>query len=184
MYNKIAVLVVLVVFCFKINAQESVLETPKTNNPFFLGIGWSNIQKTGDVFGSFDFSFLLYSNQTKRFNLRNSILFDGGVFTNNGIEYGLFTLSEKINLETISLNELFRYYGFLQGGIGIYGNETKKAFELPLSYNLGFGFGLDVFVEKSTSIFFDYTFLYNILDNSFDWKNFSPKFQMGIRYWF
>jgi hypothetical protein len=183
MYKKIGVLTVLVVFCFKINAQESNLETTKTNIPFFLGIGWSNIQTTGDILGSFDFSFLLYSNQSKRFNIRNSILFDGGVLKNNGMEYGLFTLSEKVNIETISLNELFRYYTFLQGGIGVYGNETKNVFETPLAYNWGVGFGLDDFVEKNASIFFDYTFLYNILDNTFDWKKYDPKFQMGIRYW-
>jgi hypothetical protein len=176
------ILVGLAAFCSGINAQELSLET--INNRFFLGVGWSNIQTTGDMFGSFDFSFLLYSNQAKRFNIRNSILFDGGSFKNDGIEYGLFTFSEKINIEAISLNEYFRYYSFIQGGIGLYGGETKKIFETPLAYNLGFGFGLDVFVEKNASIFFDYTFLYNILDNRFDWKEFSPKFQMGVRYWF
>jgi hypothetical protein len=184
MYKKIDALFLFVVFGFGLNAQESNWETTETVNPFFVGIGWSNMQTTGDMFGSFDFSFLLYKNQAKRFSIRNSILLDGGTLNDNGIKSGLFTLSEKINIETISLNEIFRYYAFLQGGIGIYGNETKKLFEMPLAYNFGFGFGLDLFVEKNVSIFFDYTFLYNILENTFDWREFNPKFQMGIRYWF
>jgi hypothetical protein len=174
--------VLFVIFCVvgTLFAQEAIQEQ-ELDKKYFLGIGWSTVQTTGDFWGSFDFSFLLYTSRAKRFNLRNSILFDGGSFRDNGV----LILSERINMETISLNRLFRYYTFLQGGIGVYGNENKTFFETPLIYNFGIGFGLDVFIEKTASIFFDYAFLTNILDNKFVEENIiNPKFQMGIRYYF
>ncbi|GHV08402.1 hypothetical protein FACS189485_19830 [Spirochaetia bacterium] len=181
MNRKLAFLAGLIVICTGLNAQETNLEQSKK---FFFGVGWSNLQRTGDFLGSFDFSFLLYENPNKEFGIRNSILFDGGSYKDNGNEHSLFSLSEKISFEKITSNSLFRYYAFLQGGIGIYGNKTKGYFENPFAYNFGVGIGLDIFVEKNASIFFDYAFLYNILDNKFYGDKYDPKFQMGIRYYF
>ena len=183
MRKKFIVLIGIIVLSAGLNAQEQNSETLK---PFYFGLGWSNIQTTGDFWGTIDFGFLLYRNEAKRFNIRNSILFDVGELKNYGNEYGIFSLSDKIIIETLSLNKIFRYYSYLQGGIGIYGNENIAFFEKPLAYNFGVGFGLDIFIEKNASIFFDYTGLFNILENKkFDSKeNFNPKFQMGIRYYF
>jgi len=183
MRKTIIVLIGIIVLNVGLNAQEQNSETLK---PFYFGMGLSNIQTTGDVWGTFDFGFLLYKNEAKRYNIRNSIMIDGGRFSSYGNDFGIYSLSDKLIVETLSLNGLFRYYSFLQGGIGILGNENKAFFEKPLTYNFGLGIGIDIFVEKNMSIFFDYTCLFNILQNTkFEYKeSLSPKFQMGVRYYF
>jgi hypothetical protein len=174
-------------FGLSLFAQDATQEQEEpTDKRFYFGVGWSNIQTTGNFWGTGDFGFLLYKNEAKRFNIRNSILFDGGFLKYYGNEYGILSLSDKIIVETLSPNKLFRYYSFFQGGIGIYANENKAYFETPLAYNFGFGFGIDFFVQKNTSIFLDYAFLFNILGNKkFDFKeNFNPKLTMGTRIYF
>ncbi|HCC37637.1 MAG TPA: hypothetical protein DEQ14_08480 [Treponema sp.] len=172
-------------------AQEAVQETAQTSElrpidkRFVFGIGWSNIQATGDFWGTADFGFLLYKNEKHGFNIRNSIMFDGGTLKSDGTEYGIYFFSNKLIMESMSHNNLFRYYSFLQGGVGIYANENKDFFSTPVAYNFGIGIGLDIFVEKNTSIFFDYTFLYNSLENKLSFtESLHPKFTMGMRHFF
>jgi len=184
MRKTIIVLIGIIVLNVSLNAQEQNLETLK---PLYFGIGFSNIQTTGNVWGTIDFGFLLYRNDAKRYNIRNSIMLEGGDFKSYGNEYGIYSLSDKLIYEKLSLNGLFRYYSFLQGGIGILGNKNKGFFEKPFVYNFGIGIGIDIFVEKNMSIFFDYTCLFNILQNTkFEYKerSLNPKFQMGVRHYF
>jgi hypothetical protein len=161
-------------------AQEEDSHSPQK---FLFGIGWSNLQTTGDILGSFDFGFLLYNNPIKGFGIRNSILFDFGSLTMDGVINNVYIISERLVFEYTALNGLFRWYGALQGGIGIFGNKNKGVFELPLTYNFGPAFGLDIFVKKNMSIFFDYSMLINIVDNKIP-NYLTPKFQMGIRHFF
>jgi hypothetical protein len=166
---------------FGLSAQEADIDLSKK---IMLGVGWSNLQTTGDFLGSLDFGIFLYNNPAKNFGIRNSILFDGGSLTMDGIRNSIFTLSERLVFEATSHNGLFRYYAAIQGGIGIIANANKGFFEGPLTYNFGPAIGLDVFVQKNTSIFFDYAALWNIVDNKFLDNSLTPKFQMGIRFFF
>jgi hypothetical protein len=165
-------------------AQEIAQEQP-TYNRFYFGAGFSTLMTTGDFLGSFDFGFLLYKNEKLNFGIRNAVLFDTGIVRYGRFENFLFSLSDKIVFESISSNKLFRYYAFIQGGIGVYGNENKAYFDTPIAYNFGFGIGIDFFVQKYTSIFIDYTYLSNVLEYEHSYPNsFNPKFTIGVHHFF
>jgi hypothetical protein len=156
-----------------------------TYNRFYLGAGFSTLMTTGDFISSVDFGFLLYKNEKLNFGIRNAALLEGGKLRYGGVENFLFSLSDKIIVESISSNQLFRYYVFLQGGIGIYGNENKAYFASPVAYNYGAGLGIDFFVKKATSIFLDFTYLSNVLESERSFSDsFNPKFTIGAHHFF
>jgi len=181
-------LFVSLIFCFGLSlfAQEATQEQEQsTFNRFYFGAGFSTLMTTGDFLGSFDFGFLLYKNEKQKFGIRNAILFDSGIVRYGGYENLLFSLSNKLIFESISSNQLFRYYAFIQGGVGIYGNDNKAFFDTPIAYNFGAGMGIDFFVEKKTSVFLDYTFLANAMEYERTYTNsFNPKFTIGVRLFF
>jgi hypothetical protein len=69
----------------------------------------------------------------------------------DGVKKTIFNLNEKISVGGITRNGLLRPYGFVEGGIGFYETETNELSKMPLAYNFGFGFGLDIFVRDHTS---------------------------------
>jgi len=163
--------------------QEQEQSEQSSDYRFYFGYGFSTLITTGDVpFVSFDFAFPLYRNKSTGLGLRNAILFDMGIVQNDGNEYGYYSLSDKIILEHFSPNQLFRYYSFIQGGIGIYGNENKAYFDTPIAYNLSAGLGIDFFVQKNMSVFLDYTVMAHVLDS--DKRSLDSKFTIGMRLFF
>jgi hypothetical protein len=70
---------------------------------------------------------------------------------NDGIRHTMFNLYERISTGSITRNGLFRPYGFIEGGVVFYETETKEFFEMPLTFNYGFGYGLDIFIRKESN---------------------------------
>jgi hypothetical protein len=69
----------------------------------------------------------------------------------------------------------------LEGGIGFYSNDSKKLYKTPLAFNFGGGFGLDIFLNKNTSVFIEAGWLEHILNKEFSG---GPIFQIGVRLYF
>ncbi|MDR1324976.1 MAG: hypothetical protein LBK00_02955 [Treponema sp.] len=173
MYKKSFVLFILIFICSNLFAQE---ETGTVKRFFFGGgITFSPIITGG---GHGEFALLLYHNG---FDLRNHFVIRGNSISDNGIDYGTITLSEKISFGGISPNKLMRMYGFGEGGIGFFGNETKDLVKTPLAYVFGGGGGTDFFFMEKASIYFEAGWLGHLLDNKVCG---SPIFQIGWRGYF
>ena len=164
----------------------------ETNAPLYniqLGLAFSSIQTSNDFMGSIDFGFNLLYNPKNNSSIRNFVILDIGFLTvDNNINFYL-GLSDKIIFGTISQNDLFYYYFGMIWGIGLYSNENKSIFELPVIINGGFAVGLDIYVQRNLNIFFEYIVLSNIIEftqSMFTDGNlfFTPKFIFGKRYLF
>jgi hypothetical protein len=92
----------------------------------------------------------------------------------------VFSLSEKISLRELWENK-FRSYGYIESGIGLWGNENKAFFGTPLAYTFGGGGGMDIFLAEQFSIYFEAGALVYRFDN--DWKN-GGIFQIGWKGYF
>jgi hypothetical protein len=128
---------------------------------------------SGGGFG--DFSFLILNKD--HFDLRNHFVLRGAGLDNTG---GFLTLSEKLSFGGLVVKK-FRSYGYIEGGIGFWGDDTKKLFEMPLAYSFGGGGGTDIFLGERNSIFFEAGCLINILDK--EWKS-GGIFQIGWKGYF
>jgi hypothetical protein len=124
--------------------------------------------------GFADFSFLIFNKNY--FDLRNHFVLRGASYEMGGF----LTLSEKLSIGGLVVNK-FRSYGYIEGGIGLWGNDTKKLFEMPLAYSFGGGGGTDIFLGEKNSIFFEAGCLINILDK--EWKS-GGIFQIGWKGYF
>jgi hypothetical protein len=167
-------------------AQE---ETDNTVYKIQLGLAFSGIQTSNDFMGALEFGFNLHNNPTTGYSIRNFIVFDIGSLTIGDTMNFYLGLSDKVLLGTTSKNDLFYYYFGMQWGIGFYSNENRKLFDLPIILNAGFTVGLDIYVKKNLSIFFEYNVASNIVEfNQTMFTDgglfFTPKFIMGKRYLF
>jgi hypothetical protein len=57
-----------------------------------------------------------------------------------------------------------RVYGFVEGGIGFWGNDTKVVFKTPLTFVFGGGGGTDIFSTKYLSVYLEAGWLGYLLD--------------------
>jgi hypothetical protein len=125
---------------------------------FSFGAGL-NISQSG-VGSVLEFGFLIFHNE--RMDIRNHISlgatsigasYIGEPYTygDDGMKYNMLNLYERISVGSITRNGLFRPYGFIEGGVGFYETETKEILEMPLTFNYGLGYGLDIFVREETS---------------------------------
>jgi hypothetical protein len=125
--------------------------------------------------GFADFSFLLFNKN--HLDLRNHFVLRGAALGDAG---GLLTFSEKLSFGGLVFKK-FRSYGYVEGGIGLWGNDNKKLFGMPLAYSFGGGGGTDIFLGERNSIFFETGCLINILDK--EWKS-GGVFQIGWKGYF
>lgn len=126
--------------------------------------------------GLTDIAFLVYNKDS--FDIRNHVIFRGATFTENS--GGFVSLSEKISFGRLVENK-FRSYGYIEGGVGLWRNENKDFFEAPLAYTFGGGGGTDIFLDEHSSIFFETGGLIYAFDD--DWKA-GGVFQIGWRGYF
>ncbi|MFP3043538.1 hypothetical protein LQZ19_17115 [Treponema primitia] len=174
MYKRFVFVLLVLGFCFGLYAQEEKV------NRFSWSMGYNFSPSTNGIAASTDFGFLIFHNE--ELDIRNQLGLNSLTLNDNDdLTNTAYTFTEKFSFGKITANKLFRYYSFLEGGIGIYSNDSKKLFETPIAYNFGLGIGLDIFVEKNFSFFFEWGFLEHILDKQ---DIFDPRFQMGIRLFF
>jgi|GEM_PF-1342036 len=94
----------------------------------------------------------------------------------NDNRYGIGSIANKISFGGF-LSPKIRTYGFIQGGIGIGGgNET-----IALNLNFGGGGGMDVFVHRRMSIYFEVGYLQHHLGNKLIG---GMSASIGVRSWF
>jgi hypothetical protein len=155
----VAMAMTAVLFCAPLPAQEGNSDDP---GRFILG-GGSTFCPASDGGGHGEFAFLIYRNG---WDIRNHFVIRGNSITDkNGAGYGALTLSEKISLGGISPNKLMRVYGFGEGGIGLWGSETKALITTPLVLVFGGGGGSDIFFTKSLSLYLETGYLGHWLDS-------------------
>jgi hypothetical protein len=159
---------------FALFAQE---ETPSDVKHLSSGAALGFLPDGGGSGGFFEFGFLIFHNE--KWDLRNHVLIGGAhMHDDDNVENFIFNLNEKISIGSITRNGLFRPYGFVEGGVGFYETETKKMFQMPVTYNFGFGFGLDIFVREDTSSFIEGGVNYHMMDTQ---RLFMPKITFGGR---
>jgi hypothetical protein len=158
---------ILLVLFLLVGSMFLFAQTPKLSiggGPFFTNY-------TGGG-GSADIAFLIYNKNS--FDIRNHFIFRGTGADDFG---GLISLSEKISIGGLLENK-FRSYGYIEGGIGLWGNEF---FGKPLAYTFGGGGGTDIFLMERFSIYFEAGALIYVLDN--EWKS-GGMFQIGWKEYF
>ena len=160
----------LVLF-FGIGSMFLFAQTPKISiggGPFF-----TNYIAGGGVA---DIGILIYNKNS--LDIRNHFVFRGAGIAENST--GFFSLSEKISIGWMLENK-FRSYGYVEGGIGLWGNKDKGFFEMPLAYNFGGGGGTEIFLQEHFCIYFEAGALIYVFKN--DWKN-GGMFQIGWKGYF
>jgi hypothetical protein len=171
-----------ILFCFlgfstSLFAQEGSQNIKRFN--FGAGFNFSSGIDNGIAL---DFGFLLYSNknqdESKYWDIKNNFILRGFTLTNDNY---IFTLSDKISFGAKARNGLFRFYDYLEGGIGFYSNDSKELYKTPLAFNFGGGFGLDIFLNETVSVFIESGWLEHILDTEFSG---GLIFQTGVRLYF
>jgi hypothetical protein len=145
---------------------------------FSFGGGISFIHGNNDNGGYGEFSFLMYH---KGLDVRNHIVLRGGGLSVESNDTGVITLSEKISFGGISSNSLFRMYGFVEAGIGLYGNTEKPLFQMPLAYSFGGGGGTDIFLTEHYGMNIEAGWLGKFLDSEVYG---GPVLQVGWKWWF
>lgn len=174
MHKKMAaLLVVLGLLWVPAFADES---TAKVGRLFAGGGITFTPQSPGEGYG--EFSFLLYHNN---WDIRNHFIIRGAGLRDGGNDYGLLTISEKISFGGVLSDNRFRVYGFLEGGIGLFGHGSKRFFEFPLVYVFGGGGGTDIFFSKDGSIYLESGYLGQMLGSAYIG---GPIFQIGWRGYF
>jgi hypothetical protein len=126
--------------------------------------------------GFADIGLLIYNKNV--LDIRNHFVFRGAGISDNS--EGIFSLSEKISIGGFYENK-FRSYGYIEGGIGLWGNENKNFFEMPLAYTFGGGGGTEIFLMDKFCIYFEAGALIYILEDK--WKN-GGIFQVGWKGYF
>jgi hypothetical protein len=129
----------------------------------------------GGGFG--DIGFLIFNRNL--LDIRNHLVFRGAGLSESS---GLFSLSDKLSIGQL-VEKKFRSYGYLEGGIGLWGNEKKGFFDSPvLTYTFGAGGGTDIFLyEEYFSIYFEAGALIYALDS--EWLH-GGMFSIGWKGWF
>jgi hypothetical protein len=170
--KKIFLLTVAVLFCTSLSAQEG---NSNDVRHFAIG-GGSTFSPAINGGGHGEFVFLIYHNGL---DVRDHLVIRGNSITDkNDTEYGTFTLSEKISFGGISPNKLMRVYGFMEGGIGFWGNEAKALFKTPLTFIFGGGGGTDIFFAEYLSVYLEAGWLGHFLETK---TIGGPIFQIGWR---
>jgi hypothetical protein len=168
----LAMVMAAVLFCVSLPGQE---ENSDDVGRFTMG-GGSTFSPASNGGGHGEFAFLIYHNGL---DIRNHFVIRGSSTTDkNGADYGTFTLSEKISLGGISPNKLMRIYGFGEGGIGFWGNDTKVLLKTPLAFVFGGGGGTDIFFTRHLSVYLESGYLGYLLDGKIIG---GPIFQIGWR---
>jgi hypothetical protein len=75
----------------------------------------------------------------------------------------------------------FRSYAFIEGGIGIWENDNKDIFAMPFAYTVGGGGGTDIYLLDDFSICLEAGLLMHLLDG--EWKG-GGLFQISWRAYF
>jgi hypothetical protein len=170
--KKALLLMAAVLFCASLSAQEGNSDDV---GHFAIG-GGSTFSPSIDGGGHGEFVFLIYHNG---FDIRNHLVIRGNSITDkNGAGYGTLALSEKISFGGISPNKLTRVYGFMEGGIGFWGNKTKALFKTPLTFIFGGGGGTDIFCTKYISVYLEAGWLGHLVEEEIIG---GPIFQIGWR---
>ncbi|MDR0400113.1 MAG: hypothetical protein LBH51_04145 [Treponema sp.] len=120
---------------------------------FVLDAGFTWASNPRLIGGHFDMGFVLHK---KVLYLQNNILLRaGGLSFNNG-DYSIFTVSDKL---IIGRNSRDMMYTYLEGGFGIYGNDTKPFFEDPFAVSFGFGGGWDIGMDDFGGLYVELGYL-------------------------
>lgn len=121
------------------------------NMKFSMGAGFTWTNNPALLGGHFEFGIVLYKNILYIQN--NFTLRGGGLFIDD-TDYTIFTLSDKIIFGRNSDSPL-KIYTYLEGGVGIFGNQTKRFFESPIAFTLGFGGGGELSSEDFGGLYIE-----------------------------
>jgi hypothetical protein len=189
MNKKLQILLLMVLSGVTVFSQEKAGETSPESpgtivsspNPgrFSFGLNYGFGPKL-DMNAGAEFGFLIF--HSNKWDIRNSIQFNFYLITDeDGIEHFTENFSDRISLGWINYHGFARPYAYFEGGIGFYGNDSKKILTTPLAYSTGFGIGADIFVAENMSFSFDTGILWQFFDqNAF----MIQKFNFGFKFYF
>jgi hypothetical protein len=135
------VLLVMVQFYFLFADEGNRnIEDKNIENNYVLDAGFTWVNNPRLIGGHLDFGMILYE---KALYIQNNILVRAGDLSLDNSDYSIFTVSDKI---IFGRNSRPRIYTYLEGGFGVYGNDTKEFFDAPFAVTFGFGGGCDLSV--------------------------------------
>jgi hypothetical protein len=161
--RKIIFCVLLVVvrfsFLFADDGGKNI-ENTTTERRYMLGGGYTWVNNPRLIGGHFDFGIVLYK---KAIHIQNDILLRAGGVSPGNSNYSIFTISDKI---IFGRNSREHVYTYLEGGVGIYGNDTKAFFDDPFAVSFGFGGGCD-FTSDFGGVYFEVGYLGQKIDSKY-----------------
>jgi hypothetical protein len=111
---------------------------------FILGAGFTWTNNPELMGGHFEFGIVLYK---KLLYIQNNFVLRGGGYSFKETDFTIFTLSDKIIFGRVTDIPL-KIYTYLEGGVGLYGNQDKKFLDKPLAITMGFGGGGEISSEN------------------------------------
>ena len=138
------------------NEHSNTNAVPNTKDPFIgnrfvLGAGFTWTNNPKEIGGHFDFGIVLYK---RILYIQNNFMIRGGGLFADGIDYSIFTFSDKL---IFGRNAEFplKLYTYVECGAGIFGNQSKKFFDDPFVFTAGFGGGGEIYSENFGGIYIE-----------------------------
>jgi len=114
--------------------------SPKKTKNLNFGAGFVYTNNPEIYGGNFEFGFDLYKNV---FFIQNKFVFRAGGFKMDGLDNTSLTLSEKIAFGRND-DDVVSLYVYMEGGGGFFGNSQQSFSRDTLTYNFGFGGGVEL----------------------------------------
>lgn len=132
-----------------------------------------------DMGAGFEFGFLIAN--ANRWDIRNYILLNGyEIADEKKSDNYTISVSDRLDFGRTNDSGIARSYGFLEGGVGVFSNDSKDMWKTPLAYSAGFGGGVDFFMDRGAAWFFEVGVLFQFLG---DERFIAQKFGTGFRYY-
>jgi len=163
----------VMLFSGAIYAQEPSEKSVRPKYSFGGGIFSNNVSAGGFA----DFSNALF--QKNRVDGRNHFVLNFGAL---GETVGVVSLSHRLSFGFQTRFDVLHFYGYIENGIGAWGDNNKNGFfDTPVMYCVGAGGGINVFLNKTFSVFYEMQWIGH-WSNDF-YKN-GPMFKFGWKGFF
>jgi hypothetical protein len=151
----IAVLCVVFLAVCLVQAQEDD-DAKDSVSRFSIGAGftYAGSPDSHNFYGGhLDFGITLYR---KALFVQNRFMLRAGGLIIDDVDFSLFTISERL---IVGRGDEVAFYIYLEGGAGIYGNESKGSFDDPPAYTFGFGGGFNLGDTEFGGMYFELGYL-------------------------
>lgn len=118
--------------------------------------------------------------QGEKADIRNRVSFLNGVMIREDLDrkYYKQVVAENVSFGRITRDGLFRPYGYVEGRVGLCGEDAERPFDNPVIWNVGLGTGLEIFASDRWCYFMEFGFLQNVYEGSLIPQQ---RFELGMK---